>query len=223
MPAPSPMLKRHRVMIVDDHPVVRHGLAHLIEADPHLQICAQAETGEQALELLRTTEPEVVVVDITLGGISGLELIKRIKAQKPELKMLVTSMHDERLYAERALRAGALGYVHKQEALEKVVHAIHQVLRGELYVSPGIAEHMLHRVLRGSQEDGDGSPLQRLSDRELEVFQLIGMGLSTREIAQKLHLSPKTIETHRDHIKTKLQLSNNTELVRHAVEWSLQQ
>jgi DNA-binding NarL/FixJ family response regulator len=208
-------------MIVDDHPVVRHGLAHLIEDDPHLELCAEVAGGEEALRLLDSTRPDVVLVDITLPGISGLELMKRIKSQRPDTKMLVTSMHDEQLYAERALRAGALGYVHKQEALEKVTSAIRQVLRGELYVSPCVAEHMLQRVLRG-EEQPEVSPIQRLSDRELEVFHLIGAGMTTRQIAERLHLSPKTVETHRDHIKRKLRFTNNNELVRHAVEWSLQ-
>ena len=222
MSAATSTPRHRRVMIVDDHPVVRHGLAHVIESDPHLEICAEASSVEEALRLVPTTKPEVIVVDLNLGGTSGLELIKRVKAIDPGVRMLVTSMHDERLYAERSLRAGALGYVHKQEALESVIAAIRQVLRGEIYVSPSVAEHMLQRAVRG-QDPGEFSPLERLSDRELEVFGLIGTGLTTRQIAQKLHLSPKTIETHRDHIKTKLRLTNNNELVRQAVEWTLAQ
>jgi len=222
MSAVQSTTKHYRVMIVDDHPVVRHGLAHLIESAPQLEICAEASGAEEALRIVAQAKPDVMVIDINLGGISGLELIKRIKALDGRVKMLVTSMHDERLYAERALRAGALGYVHKQQATENVVAAIRQVLRGEIYVSPDVADHMLQKVLRG-QDTPDSSPLERLSDRELEVFNLIGAGLTTRQIAQQLHLSPKTIETHRDHIKSKLKLSNNNELVRQAVEWSLQQ
>ena len=214
--------KRHRIMLVDDHPVVRHGLAHLITSDPNMEVCCEVDGAEEALQAIARENPDVLVVDITLGGVSGLELIKQVRASHPKVRMLVTSMHDEKLYAERALHAGAMGYVHKQEAVEKIVTAIRQVLHGELYVSPDLAEHMLQRVMQGKEPVG-ATPIRDLTDRELEVFQLIGAGLTTRKIAERLNLSPKTIETHRDHIKTKLNIASNNELVKCAVEWSLQQ
>lgn len=219
----SPMRKtgKYSVIIVDDHPIVRHGLAQLIERAPNLEVSGQAASASEAMQLIRDLEPAVAVIDISLEGGNGLELIKQIKAQGVDTKMLVSSMHDELLYAERALRAGAMGYLNKVESTDKIVEAIEQILGSRIYLSGPMTERVLQRMMRN---DGDtsASPIDSLSDRELEVFEMIGQGLTTRQIAKKLHLSPKTIETHREHIKTKLNLQNNNELVRQAVQWVLE-
>lgn len=212
---------RFRVMIVDDHPLMRYGLAGVIAEELSLEMCGEASNAEEALRLLPTAKPDVVVVDLTLGPSSGLELIKKIKAYDPGVRVLVNSMHEERLYAERAIRAGAMGYVSKQVPLSTLIEAILRVLGGTVYVSPHMADRVIHRVARGGAT-AELSPIERLTDRELEVFGHMGAGLTTRQIAERLHLSPKTIETHRDHIKAKLRVSNNNELVRQAVEWALQ-
>lgn len=213
--------KKTTVLIVDDHPIVRHGLAQLIDRSPTLQMCGEAASASEALHLCRENEPDVAVIDISLDGGNGLELIKQIKAQGVDTKMLVSSMHDELLYAERALRAGAMGYINKIEGTEKIIEAIHQILEGRIYLSGPMTERVLQRMMR-TDTDATESPIESLSDRELEVFEMIGQGLTTRQIAKKLHLSPKTIETHREHIKTKLNLQNNNELVRQAVQWVLE-
>lgn len=208
--------RKIRVFIVDDHPIVRHGLAQVIGQEPDFEICGEAAEASTAFRQIEQTKPDLAIIDIMLRDASGLELIKQIRACNDQVKMLVTSMHDETLYAERALRAGAMGYVKKEEAVTKVIEAMRQVLKGKIYLSPAMADHFLHRALRGGEEP-ERSPIERLSDRELEVFELIGRGLTTRQIAERLHLSTKTIETHREHIKAKLQLKNNNELVRQAV------
>jgi DNA-binding NarL/FixJ family response regulator len=224
MPNPSPA-PRHaskaRVMLVDDHPIVRQGLANLIEDEKDLTVCAQVESAEGALAAMETARPDVIVIDVALGERSGLELVKDVRARWPEMPMLVLSMHDELLYAERALRAGAKGYVMKQEATEKVMEGIRKVLDGELYVSDRMAARLMTQAVhdRGAPP---ANPLSRLSDRELEVFTMIGHGLGTREIAQRLILSIKTVEAHREHIKEKLNLKNGTELMRFAVQYTLQ-
>ena len=225
MPNPSPA-PRHaskaRVMLVDDHPIVRQGLANLIEDEKDLTVCAQVESAEGALAAMETARPDVIVIDVALGERSGLELVKDVRARWPEMPMLVLSMHDELLYAERALRAGAKGYVMKQEATEKVMEGIRKVLDGELYVSDRMAARLMTQAVhdRGAPP---ANPLSRLSDRELEVFTMIGHGLGTREIAQRLILSIKTVEAHREHIKEKLNLKNGTELMRFAVQYTLQE
>jgi DNA-binding NarL/FixJ family response regulator len=206
------------VLIVDDHPIVRQGLAQLINQESDLHVCGQAEDGHEALQAIRTLDPDMVVVDISLKDTSGIELIKDIKVQYPNLPVLTLSMHDEGIYAERAMRAGARGYIMKQEATEKVVTAIRRVLAGEVYVSEGMAAKMVGKLIAGPSEVG-GSPVDRLSDRELEVFRLIGAGYGTREMAEKLHLSVKTIETYRAHIKEKLDLVDANELLRTAITW----
>jgi DNA-binding NarL/FixJ family response regulator len=208
--------RRIKVFIVDDHPIVRHGLSQVIGQESEFEVCGEAAEASTAFRQIEETKPDLVIVDIMLRDASGLELIKQVKACNDQVKMLVTSMHDETLYAERALRAGAMGYLKKEEAVTKVIEAIRQVLKGKIYLSAAMADHFLHRALRGGDEP-ERSPIERLSDRELEVFELIGRGLTTRQIAERLHLSTKTIETHREHIKTKLQLKNNNELVRQAV------
>lgn len=210
--------KKKRVFVVDDHSIVRQGIIQLINQEDDFEVCGEAEDAHQAMDGVRETKPDVVLVDLTLKDTSGLELIKNFKSLYEEMPMLVLSMHDESLYAERVLRAGARGYIMKQEATENVMVAMRQVLGGQVYVSPNIASKILHALVDGPGKGG-GSPLDRLSDRELEVFQMIGRGISTREIAEKLFLSIKTVETYRAHIKEKLNLKNATELVQRAVQW----
>jgi DNA-binding NarL/FixJ family response regulator len=210
-----------RILIVDDHPIVRQGLTLLIANEPDLEVCGEAADSGEAVRQLTASRPDLIVVDISLHSGNGIELIKQIRSRDPNVKMLVSSMHDESLFAERALRAGAMGYINKAEATDKVVEAIRQVIRGKIYLSPRMTERMLCRAI-GTEESLDHSPIDSLSDRELEVFELIGQGLTTRQIANKLHLSPKTVETYRENIKSKLNLANATELTRHAVQWTLE-
>ncbi len=206
------------VMIVDDHPIICQGLAQLINQERDLKVCAQAHNAEDAIEIIKVQKPDVVIADLSMGGFDGIRLVKMIKEQFAMLPVLVLSVHDESLYAERVLRAGAKGYVMKQEATEKIMRAIRQVIKGQLYVSDQLAEKMLEKHIHTSSLPSK-SPIERLSDRELEVFQLIGKGLGTRQIAEKLHRSVKTIETYRANIKEKLKLENNSELVQRAVHW----
>lgn len=208
---------KRTVLIVDDHPIVRQGLAQLINQETDLQVCGQAEDAPEALQAIRQLQPDMVIVDIALKDTSGMELIKDLKVQYPDLPVLTLSMHDEAVYGERALRAGAKGYIMKQEATEKVVTAIRRVLAGEVYVSNGMAAKMVSRFVGGTHTTGSVADV--LSDRELEVFRMIGEGYGTREMAEKLHLSVKTIETYRAHIKDKLALQDANELLRAAIRW----
>ncbi len=203
------------IFLIDDHPIVRAGLRALIEEDPRLSCIGEADSAEAALRLLPSLTPDVVLVDLSLKGANGLELVKGIVALRPELRVLVLSMHDEQLYAERALEAGARGYVMKDNAPEQLRDAIHNVLAGQVHLSPAMTTAMLERSLRGVEHSS--SPRSLLSDRELEVFERLGEGLPTRQVAEALHLSVKTIESHRASIKKKLGLSNANELVRQAV------
>lgn len=212
--------KRHKLLVVDDHPIVRRGLRELVADEPDLDVCGEAEDVSQALQQLEATRPDVVIVDLTLKGGHGLELIQDIKARNQQVKMLVSSMHDESLFAERALRAGAAGYISKQESPEKIIDAVRRVLRGEIYLSPRMTSRLLHRISTG--EPLEKNAVETLSDRELEVFEMVGQGLSTKQIARKLDLSHKTIETHREKIKLKLNLKNSAELSRHATQWVLE-
>jgi len=214
----SPALKKHRILLVDDHAIVREGFAEVINSRADLETCGQAGNAAQAMTAVDRLKPDMVVVDLTLQGGSGLDLIKNLKTLHPTLRMLVLSMHDETMYAERALRAGALGYVMKREDSGVFLQAIHDVLQGRVFLSPAMRERLLHKVVGGNSA-ANHSPMSHLSDRELEVFQLIGEGCTTRHIARKLHLSISTVETHRAHIKEKLNLNNGTELIRRAVEW----
>jgi DNA-binding NarL/FixJ family response regulator len=208
-----------RILIVDDHPVVRQGIRHVLEQEPDLRVGAEAESAAEALQCLKKQRPDLAIVDISLKGTDGLELTKWIRAQDPDLRILILSMHDENLYAERALRAGAHGYLMKAEVGEKIVIAVRKILGGEIYLSERVGQTIISEVTgRGSAPDE--SPIRQLSDRELEVFRLIGEGQSTREIAARLHLSVKTIETYRAHIKEKLGLANATQLVRYAAHWA---
>ena len=212
------IVRKARVLIVDDHPIVRQGLVQLIDRQNDLLVGAEAEDASGAMAHLRRQPFDIAIVDLSLPGVSGIELIKQVQAEKPDLPVLVLSMHDEQFYAERALRAGARGYIMKQEAIERVVEAVRKVLRGEIYVSQQVADKLLHKLVSG-EGTPIGSPVERLSDRELEVFQLLGQGFGTRQVAEMLHLSVKTIESYRANIKDKLQLRNASELVQHAVQW----
>jgi DNA-binding NarL/FixJ family response regulator len=197
-------------------------LAEFIEDEPGLKVCGQASGITEALKLLNTVSPDVLVVDLKLKDGSGFELIKQVRVLSKSIRMLVLSMYDETMYAERALRAGAMGYITKEEASDKVVEAVRQVLRGEVYLSDQMSVRMLKDVTMGNPRRA-GSPLEALSDRELEVFELIGHAQGTRQIADRLHLSVKTIETHRESIKRKLKLRGNLELIRSAMHWVFEQ
>jgi DNA-binding NarL/FixJ family response regulator len=208
-----------RVVVVDDHPIVRRGLVQMINNEGDLEVCGEAETIVEALKVMAAAKPDVAIVDLYLKGASGLELLKDVKVRYPKMPVLVLSMYDESIYAERALRAGARGYMMKEEATERVLVAIRRILAGQLYLSEAMAARLLHLFVDGRADHGT-SPTDRLSDRELEVFQLIGNGLGNSQIAAKLHLSAKTIETYRAHIKEKLNLQDSTELLRAAIQWS---
>ncbi len=217
MPAKTkPSVKR--LLIVDDHPMMRTGLAQLIDNERDLKVCAEADNAGQALDIAVSQTLDLILLDISLPDKNGLELIKDLRALKPGLPILVVSMHDESLYTERVLRAGGRGYIMKQEGGKKLLLAIRQVLNGQMYVSEQMSAGILE-TFSGRQAEAGVSPVQQLSDREFEVFQLIGQGKSTREIAVHLHLSAKTIEVHRLNIKKKLKLKTATDLVRHAVRW----
>lgn len=211
-----------RIMIVDDHALVRVGLTQLISHEFDMEVCGDAADEDEGLQRVAETEPDVVVVDISLKQGNGIDLIKRLKASHPNVKVLVSSMHDESLFAERALHAGALGYINKQDSPEKVIEAIRKVLDGQVYLSSEMTAHLLQRLGNHGGDSLDRPSIDTLSDREWEVFELIGQGHSTRQVAERLHRSIKTIESHREHIKEKLGLANGTELTRHAVQWVLE-
>jgi DNA-binding NarL/FixJ family response regulator len=210
-----------RILIVDDHPLLRQGLIGLISTQPDFEVCGEANGVAEARQLVETTQPDVAIIDLSLKDGNGIELIKDLKDRFPDLKSLVVSMHDELLFAERALRAGAVGYVSKQEAIRTIVQAVRTVLSGKLYLSQVMTERMVQMAV-GSKANAARSPLERLTDREIEIFEMIGQGLTSRQIARQLELSPKTVETHREHIKEKLELKNATELTKHAVQWVLE-
>src|SRR5258707_141066 len=210
---------KQQILLVDDHPVVCEGLAQRINAEPDLQVCGRVHDGHSALDAIEKLRPHIAVVDIALGTGSGVELIKDIKVRYPHLPALVLSMHDEELYAERSLHAGAKGYVMKQEETEILLQAIRQVLRGKVYLSEKVRDAIVNRIGGNVAEDKVTSLAQRLSNRELEVFQLIGDGYATHEIARRLHLSNKTVASHREHIKLKLNLRTGEELARFAIHW----
>jgi DNA-binding NarL/FixJ family response regulator len=210
-------LKR-RILIVDDHPMMREGLAQLIEHEPDLITAAQAESAAQALEVIESSVPDLLLLDISLPDKSGLELIKDVHTLHPALPILVVSMHDESMYAERVLRAGGRGYIMKQEGGKKLMEAIRQVLSGRIYVSEKISAKILENV--SGNRTNSHSPVEKLSDREFEVFQLLGQGQGTRQIAKHLNLSIKTVEVHRANIRKKLELASGGELVRYAIRWN---
>lgn len=207
-----------RIVIVDDHPLFRKGLEEMIHSEGSFAVCGEAGNAAEAMEVIRKLDPEMVVVDLSLPGANGIELIKNIRAEFPKLPILVLSMHDESLYALRALRAGANGYVMKHEAMANVIQAIREVFNGRPYLSPAMAAQVITKFAHRRAE-GEVDAVDRLSDRELEILELIGKGNEVRQIAKQLHLSPKTVETHRAHIKDKLDLKNSREVARFALQW----
>jgi DNA-binding NarL/FixJ family response regulator len=219
---PTAARAQKRILIVDDHPVFRHGIAALITAEKNLAVCGEADSAPAALEAMRRLKPDLAMLDISLQGTNGIELVKLMRAEQPRLPIIILSMHDESLYALRALRAGARGYVMKGEAMSHVLTALRKVLAGDIYVSPRFSERLVFKAIQ-SLEGGMGSPVDKLSDRELEVLQLLGRGFGTREIANELHLSVKTIETHRAHIKEKLGFKDAGEMVRFSIDWVAQE
>ena len=212
--------RKSRILVVDDHPIVRQGLALLINQEADLVVCGEAEEATGAMHVLASSRPDILIVDISLNGPDGIDLLKNIRNVYPTLPVLILSMHDESIYAERALRAGANGYIMKQEATEKVLVALRRILGGEIYVSDRIANKMLKHYITGSGTLRNSS-IADLSDRELEVFRLIGEGHGTRQIAEELHLSVKTVESYQAHIKEKLSLRTARELMQHAIQWSM--
>jgi len=212
--------RKNRVLVVDDHPIVRQGLALLINQEPDLLVCGEAEEAVGAMKVLASCRPDILIVDVSLNGPDGLDLLKNLRSSHPTLPVLILSMHDELMYAERALRAGANGYIMKQEATEKVLVALRRILAGEIYVSDRIANQLVKHYITGSGTVRHSS-IADLSDRELEVFRLIGEGHGTRQIAEELHLSVKTVESYQAHIKEKLSLRSARELMQHAIQWSL--
>jgi len=210
--------EKRRVLIIDDHPIMRQGLQQCLEQEQDLSVCGQLESGNNAISRIQDTNPDLLIVDISLPDENGISLLKRVRAKYPNLRSLVLSMHDETLYAERALRAGANGYVMKQQPADVLLQAIRKVLDGEVYLSDKMSSMLVNRLVGAERKTGKIG-VDRLSDRELEVFQLIGAGVKTRDIAEKLNVSVKTVETHRSRIKEKMNLPSSTELVHYAVNW----
>lgn len=211
-----------RILIIDDHPLIRKGLATVIDSVDRFSVCGEVAAASEALRLVLDQKPDLAIVDLTLEDGHGLELIKQIRNSDVETVTLAVSMHDESLFAERVLQAGAMGYVHKARALDEIVSAIEQVLTGRIYLSPEASDRILRQRTKGGEGKHQNS-VELLSDRELSVFELIGQGLTTRQIAEKLFLSHKTVETHRERIKKKLGLENSAALVKHAVEWTMRE
>ena len=213
----DPVAKK-KILLVDDHPIFRHGLTELLDRQPDLIVCGHADSAPVALEQMRRLEPDLAVIDITLRGTNGIELLKLMKAERPHLAVVMLSMHEETLYATRALKAGALAYVMKAEGPKPLFDAIRRALEGKLFVSAHLEEMLIFKAVHGS-EDESASSVDRLSDRELEVLAMLGRGHPTRSIAKELNLSIKTIETHRAHIKEKLGLKDGNEMVQFAIDW----
>lgn len=211
---------RRGVFIVEDHPITQAGFAALINREPDLFVCGATDNAAAALTQIEKLKPAIVISDFTLRASNGIELLKNVVAVCPDVPMLVMSMHDENLFAERAMRAGARGYIMKREAADKIIPAIRTILAGDIYLSEAMQRKLLNGVFHQRKVEPGEFPLETLSDRELEVFQLIGNGFTTREIAQRLNLSPKTIDSYREHLKLKLSLKNGTELVRRAICWA---
>jgi len=213
---------KKRILLVDDHPVLRKGLVRLIDSKDEFVVCGEASTATDAMQLIRELKPELVIVDIGLPGTSGIELTKTIRAEFGNLPVLILSMHEEALYATRALRAGAMGYIVKQDAIDNIAVALQEALAGRRYLSPVISDRLKEK---GSESDAheEDDPIARLTDRELEIFELIGKGREVKEISEALGVSPKTVETHRTNIKEKLKLKNARQVARMAVQWLGQQ
>jgi DNA-binding NarL/FixJ family response regulator len=216
MSAPS---EPKRILIVDDHPMMRAGLIQLIEKQPGLTVCGEAGSPNEAMDLIANSRPDLIIVDISMKGASGLEFIKNVSTLHGNIPMLVLSMHDEKVYAERALRAGACGYIMKEESAEYLISAMKRVLEGGIYLSKEMSTRLLKTFSNPEGRNPD-SPLQKLTDREFEVFRLIGEGKTTEEIAHHLHISPKTVDVHRFQIKDKLRLASSAALVHYAVRWA---
>ena len=214
--------KAYRVLIVDDHPIVREGLDRLLSRETDLVVCGQAEDAPQALELLDNADPDLAIVDISLASGNGLDLVRQMRSASAEIRILVSSMHDETLYAERALRAGARGYINKQQATEKIVEALRRILDGRIYLSERMTDRLLSRAVDASDDEKKIS-VDRLSNRELQVLELIGNGVGTAEIAERMNLSVKTVETYRQRIRQKLSLKNGAALASFASQWVLQE
>jgi DNA-binding NarL/FixJ family response regulator len=210
---------RKRIMIVDDHPMMRAGLMQLINKQPDMEVCGEAGSPAEAKKLLPDSHPDLILVDISMKGASGLEFIRDVSSAHGHVPMLVVSMHDEKVYAERALRAGACGYIMKEQSAGYLIVALHRVLEGGIYLSQEMSSRLLKNLAGPASSNAD-SPLQKLTDREFEVFRLIGQGQTTEEIARQLHISPKTVDVHRFQIKDKLHLDSSTALVHYAVHWS---
>lgn len=210
--------RRTRILVVDDHPIVRLGIRQMLAAEPDLDVCAEAESADAAKQLILDAHPDLAIIDLSLAEGTGLDLIRSLRESMPTMPVLVLSMHDEALFAERVLRAGARGYIMKREAITGLVRAIRQVLSGRIYVSEGMAQAVLERL--GHDGAAPDNPLANLTDRELEVFDLIGRGQSTGAIAEQMGVSIKTIETYRSNIKTKLNLKDATDLIRFAATWA---
>jgi DNA-binding NarL/FixJ family response regulator len=222
MPAkkcPSTQKTRCKLLVVDDHPMTRRGIVQLIEDEPDLVVCGEAQNAADALAVVRSLKPQLVLADLTMPGGEGLEFIRDLKALHPEVAVLVVLMHQEDLYAERALRAGARGYIMKNEGGEKLVEAIRQVLQGKTYISEKMSAKVLD-IFSGHRRRADDTAIGKLTDREFEVFGLLGQGMATREIGQRLHLSTKTVETHRLHIREKLGMKSGPALIQYAVRWA---
>jgi DNA-binding NarL/FixJ family response regulator len=213
-------IKKDKVFVVDDHPIVRYGLGLPINAEKDLMVCGEAQNARAALEAVRASDATIMIVDISLNGPDGLDLLKELRTSYPHLPILILSMHDEFMYAERALRAGARGYVMKQDATETVLVALRRILNGEIYVSERLSDRMVQRYI-GSRAATQPASVADLTDRELEVFRLIGEGHSTRQIADALHIGLKTVESYQAHIKERLSLRSGRELVQHAIQWNV--
>ncbi len=211
---------KNKVLVVDDHPIVRQGLTQLINQESDFVVCGDAGDIPQALSAIEECKPDIIIVDISLGHTSGIRLIEDLSHNYPELSILALSMHDESIYAERCLKAGAKGYIMKQEPPEKVVSALRKILEGDIYISDKLGTKLLNKFVT-KRADSSGSPVELLSNRELEVFQLVGQGLKTRKIAEELNLSVKTVETYIDHIKKKMSFDDSRDLFLHAVQWTM--
>ena len=212
----SSLCVKRRIYLIDDHPLVVQGVTELVNAEPDLKVVGATSDWTEAIKEIPELKPEVVLLDISLAKANGIEVLKNLRIHFPKLQVLMLSMHDENLYAMRSVRAGAQGYIMKMTATEEVVIAIRHILNGEIYLSAGIAKQTMMRLV-GRRKEGTMSPMDDLSDRELEVFQMVGEGLTTRQIAERLHLSVKTIETHKGHVKEKLNLATSTQLTQHAI------
>ncbi|MEI7909218.1 MAG: response regulator transcription factor [Verrucomicrobiota bacterium] len=212
-------MRTHRILLVDDHPLMNEGLRQLLDSQPGLTTCGMAGSVQQAIALVDSTKPDLVITDLTLPGRNGLELIKDLGATHPELPIIVLSMHDELLYAERVLRAGGRGYVSKDSPAERIIEAIHCVLDGEVFASPAVTKHFLQAMVPGRGAAKPSFPLERLTDREIEVFELIGHAKSNHDISCQLGISPRTVDVHRAHIREKLGLEDGSALTRHAIRW----